>query len=68
MKHPSYMSRSTKEKDKIFLLFYEKFHPHAMQVIEQKFPLELPDGPLEIPGVKINRSTGQEKIIQWPVQ
>jgi hypothetical protein len=61
------MSRSTKEKDKIFLSFYEKFHPHAMEVLEQEFPLEVPDGSLETPGVKINRSAYQEKIIQYPV-
>ncbi len=67
MKHPSYMTRSTKEKDKIFLSFYEKFHPRAMEVLEQEFPLEVPDGSLETPQVKINRSDYQEKIIQYPV-
>ena len=68
MKHPSYMSRSTREKDKIFLSFYEKFHPRAMQVIERAFPPELPVQSLQTLSLKINRNVGQGKLIQYPVQ
>ncbi|CAF2064234.1 unnamed protein product [Rotaria magnacalcarata] len=68
MKHPSYMSRSTKEKDKIFIAFYEKLYPHAMKIIEREFPPERLDVPRYAPGIKIDRSAGKENLIQYSVQ
>lgn len=67
MKHPSYMTRSTKEKDKIFLSFYEKYFPHAIKAIERQFPPELSHQSLQSPSLKINKNHGLNKLIQYPV-
>ena len=67
IKHPSYMSRSTEEKDKIFLSFYEKFHPRTMIIIEREFSPKLLGQLLQRATVKIKRNVDQEKIIQYPI-
>jgi serine/threonine protein kinase len=67
-KHPSYINLSTKDKNDIFIAFYEKFSPPAMEFIRKKFPAEFLDGPEDVPGVKVDKSAGDGVRIECPVQ
>ncbi|CAF0793093.1 unnamed protein product [Adineta ricciae] len=67
-KHPSYMTLSTESKDKIFVAFYEKFHPAATEFIQKRFPPEFLDNPQDVPGVKVDKDAENKIRIACPVQ
>ncbi|CAF1234140.1 unnamed protein product [Adineta steineri] len=67
-KHPSYINLSTEDKDKIFVAFYEKFHPPATEFIRKKFPSEFLEHLTDVPGVKVDKNVNNEIRIECPVQ
>jgi serine/threonine protein kinase len=67
-KHPSYINLSTKDKDEIFIAFYEKFHPAATDFIRKQFPPEFLDEPTDMPCVKVDRGAGEGLRIECLMQ
>jgi serine/threonine protein kinase len=67
-KHPRYISLSTEDKNEIFIAFYQKFEPPAIEFIRKKFPPEFLDGPEEVPGVKVDKSAADGIQVECPVQ
>jgi hypothetical protein len=67
-KHPSYTKLSTKDKDEIFVAFYEKFHPPATEFIRKEFPPEFLDEPTNMPCVKVDKDAGEGIRIECPMQ
>jgi serine/threonine protein kinase len=66
--HPSYTKLSTKDKDEIFIAFYEKFHPAATEFIQKEFPPEFLGDPNDMACVKVDKNAGDGIRIECPMQ
>ena len=67
-KHPSYVKLPTAEKDKIFIVFYQKFHSPASDFIRKQFPSEFLDESTDLPGVKVDKSVGDGIRVECSMQ
>lgn len=66
--HPNYNRLSNDERNRIFLDFYKRFHPSAVEFIRKKFPSEFLDNRADLPGVKVDQNADNQILIECPVQ
>ncbi len=67
-KHPSYQNLPTVNKDKIFIAFYEQFHPPATEFIRKEFPREFLDESTDMPCVTVDKEAGEGLRVECPIQ
>ncbi|CAF1228062.1 unnamed protein product [Adineta steineri] len=52
----NYIRLSTEHKNKVFIMFYEKFHAQATEFIQKQFPSQFLNGPTTVSGVKVDKN------------